>query len=188
MIEALKSTLFSLPEMLRIPDLAAAIGALPWPGSVQRSARCGIAALSRRIEAVAAYFSAEAAASATDERDDAEAPLDAELPFEDEVPIEAVAPAPTGGPDPEAAGLVAAITAVDLDTSLSAIEALAARGGPVAVEAFSRLLADRSGFYLPAARLAAARGLVRCGGLAADAQLKLAGAEADPAVAEALRG
>lgn len=156
MIDAIKSTLFSLPETLRIHDLAAAIGALPWPGSVQRSARWGIAALSRRIEAVAAYFSAEAAAASA--------------------------------PDPETAGLVAAITAVDLDTSLSAIEALAARGGPVAVEAFSRLLADRSGFYLPAARLAAARGLVRCGGLATDAQLKLAGAEADPAVAEALRG
>ncbi len=158
MIEAIKSTLFSLPETFRIRDLAAAIFALPWPGSVQRSARCGIAALSRPIEAVAAYFSAEAAASAPDE------------------------------PDPETSRLVAEITAVDLDTSLSAIEALAARGGPDAIEAFSRLLADRSGFYLPAARLAAARGLVRCGGLAADAQLKLAGAEADPAVAEALRG
>jgi HEAT repeat protein len=64
-------------------------------------------------------------------------------------------------PADQAMTIAAAVADVDSTVSLAAIAALADRDEPASTHALKAVLEDRAGFYLPATRQAAARGLLR---------------------------
>lgn len=80
----------------------------------------------------------------------------------------------------------ASLRDVDPDVCIAAAEILGALRDREATDALCRLLEDQSGFYLPATRLAAARALVLCAGLAPARVRELRRVESDSAVAAAL--
>jgi HEAT repeat protein len=82
--------------------------------------------------------------------------------------------------------VVAAVRDVDSTVSLAAIAALADRREDASASALRAVLDDTAGFYLPATRQAAARGLVRLGPLDATTWQTLIDKEPDAAVREVL--
>ncbi len=88
--------------------------------------------------------------------------------------------------DEERALVDAVLRDVDPDVCIAAVEIVGALRDREATDALCRLLEDDSGFYLPTARLAAARALVGCAGLAPGRVRELRRHENDSAVAAAL--
>jgi HEAT repeat protein len=88
----------------------------------------------------------------------------------------------------EGATIAGAVRDGDLSVSLAGIAALAERAEAGSAEALLKLLEDRSGFYLPLTRHAAARGLSQLAFGDADRVRALLNTEADSTVRDALVG
>jgi HEAT repeat protein len=89
-------------------------------------------------------------------------------------------------PADQAMTLAAAVADVDSTVSLAAIAALADRDEAASTHALKAVLEDRAGFYLPATRQAAARGLLRLRRLDEDTCRGLLESEFDATVREIL--
>jgi hypothetical protein len=88
--------------------------------------------------------------------------------------------------DSELTPLFAALRDVDAEVSIAAIVALSERAPDGIAAELDALLRDRSGFYLPIVRLAAANALLRLAALEASAVTSLCADETDPAIARVL--
>lgn len=89
-------------------------------------------------------------------------------------------------PDTELAPVFEAIRDVHAEVSVAAIAAVAERAPQLAASQLLPILRDRTGYFVPLVRLAAANALARTGTLSAAAAAELMQTEGDPAVQSVL--